>query len=77
MMAMRKIERRLRAETTFDATIDLARADAAKVRVMAYFRELVAGGYADWHPLENGNIRPRLYTGELYLLERTTVTRLA
>jgi putative component of toxin-antitoxin plasmid stabilization module len=77
MTAKRKIERRLRTQATFDATIDLAQADAAKVRVMAYFRELVAGGYADWHTLRNGNIRLRMHTGEVYLLEKTTITRLA
>jgi hypothetical protein len=61
----------------FDAIIDLAQADAAKLRVMACFRDLVADGYAEWHVLENGTIRLRLNTGEAYLLEKATITRIA
>jgi len=48
-----------------------------KTLVMAHLRQLVAGGYAEWHVLENGDIRLRLLTGETYLLAKTTVTRIA
>jgi hypothetical protein len=45
--------------------------------VLTYFRRLVAGGYAEWHMLENGDIQLRLHTGETYRLAKTTITRIA
>lgn len=45
--------------------------------VMAYLRQLAVGGYAEWHVLENGDIRLRLLTGETYLLAETAVIRIA
>jgi AraC family transcriptional regulator of adaptative response/methylated-DNA-[protein]-cysteine methyltransferase len=45
--------------------------------VMAYLRQLVASGYAEWHRLENGDIRLQLFTGETYVLQDTTVIRIA
>jgi len=74
MRAKTNIERNVRIGATFDAVV---RPDAAKARVMACFRELVAGGHADWQALEDGNVRLRLRTGEVYLLGQTTITRLA
>jgi hypothetical protein len=52
------------------------RADPAKARVMGYFRELVADVLANWQALENGTIRLRLNTGETYLLDKATITRI-
>jgi hypothetical protein len=43
---------------------------------MAYFRKLVATGHAAWSTRENGDIELRLRTGEIYLLAKTSVTRL-
>ena len=77
LKAKRRQEKRLRALATFDAVFDLSQADPDKVRVIAYFRELVADGFADWHTLENGTIRLRFKTGELYYLEKTTITSIA
>lgn len=48
-----------------------------KTLVLAYLRQLIAGGYAEWHMLENGDVRLRLLTGETYLLAETTVIRIA
>ena len=48
-----------------------------KTLVLAYLRQLVASGYAEWHMLENGDIRLQLLTGETYLLAETTVMRIA
>ncbi|MCA6110753.1 hypothetical protein [Bradyrhizobium cenepequi] len=57
--------------------VGLAYADPAKARVMAYFRRLVADGYAEWQMLENGDIRLRFRSGETYLLAQTAVIRIA
>ena len=44
---------------------------------MSYFRELVDDGLADWLPLDDGTIRLQLNTGEIYVLDKATVTRIA
>ncbi|MCA1453210.1 hypothetical protein I6F35_08275 [Bradyrhizobium sp. BRP22] len=59
-----------------DAIAGPLHADPAKARVMAYFRRLVVEGHAEWHMLENGDIRLRFRTGETYLLAKTTVIRM-
>lgn len=55
----------------------IAAADPDKAPVMTYLRDLVNDGYAAWHTLEDGSIQLRLNTGETYLLEPKTITRLA
>ena len=60
-----------------DAIANLVHADPAKARVMAYFRRLVADGYAEWHMLEDGDVRLCFRTGETYLLAKTTIIRIA
>ena len=70
-------EKRRRGGTTPDAIAGLVHADPAKARVMAYFRRLVADGYAQWHMLEDGDIRLSFRTGETYLLAKTTIIRIA
>jgi hypothetical protein len=47
-----------------------------KTLVMTYLRRLVASGHAEWHLLENGDIRLQLLTGETYLLAKTAVNRI-
>jgi hypothetical protein len=44
---------------------------------MAHFRGLVVDGLAEWRTLDDGTIRFSLNTGETYLLEKTTITRIA
>jgi hypothetical protein len=44
---------------------------------MAYFGKLVADGVAKWQHSEDGTVRLHLNTGETYLLDKTTITRLA
>jgi putative component of toxin-antitoxin plasmid stabilization module len=73
----KKRRRRLLAQATFEATVNSAHTDPAKTQVMGYFRELVADDFGDWHASENGTIRLRLNTGEIYLLDKTTITRIA
>jgi hypothetical protein len=70
-------EKRRRGGTTPDAIANLVYADPAKARVMAYFRRLVADGYAEWHMLEDGDVRLCFRTGETYLLAKTTIIRIA
>jgi hypothetical protein len=71
----KKRRRRLLAQATL--IVNSAHNDPAKAQVMGYFRELVADGLAAWHALENGTIRLRLNTGEIYLLDKATLTRIA
>ena len=77
LRAKRTLEKRLLTNVTTGTITDFAQADSAKAQVMAYFRELVAGSYAEWQTLENGSIRFRFKTGETYLLGGTTITRTA
>jgi hypothetical protein len=72
----KKRKRRRLKQATFEAIVNSAHSDPAKARVMGYFRELVADGLANWQALENGTIRLRLNTGETYLLDKTTITRI-
>src|SRR5690349_5127111 len=73
----KRLNRCVRVEATPDATAALMQSDPAKVEVMGLFRELVAHGFAEWQTLDDGTIRLRLITGETYLLEPATVTRIA
>jgi hypothetical protein len=65
------------SDATFDAIAGLIHVDPAKALVMTYFRRLVDDGHAEWHMLESGDIQLRLYTGEIYLLAKTVIVRLA
>ena len=67
----------MRTQAITNAAADTAPADPAKAHVTAYFREFVREGYAEWHALEDGIVQLRLHTGEIYLLESATVTRIA
>jgi hypothetical protein len=69
--------RRLLTHKTFEAIVHAAHTDPAKARVMGYFRELVDDGLADWLALEDGTIRLQLNTGEIYMLDKATITRIA
>jgi hypothetical protein len=73
----KRLDERVRVEATSDAIAALMQSDPAKVKVMGYFRELVAAGFAEWQTLDDGTIRLRLITGETYLLEPATITRIA
>jgi hypothetical protein len=64
-------------DATPDAFARLVYHDPAKTLVMTYLRRLISGGVAEWHMLENGDIRLRLLTGQTYLLGKTTVIRIA
>ncbi|WP_342725247.1 hypothetical protein AAFG07_41180 [Bradyrhizobium sp. B097] len=71
------LDKQERVEATFDAIAAPMQSDLARIKVMAHFRKLVANGFAEWRMLDNGTIRLRLATGETYLLEQTTITRIA
>jgi hypothetical protein len=64
-------------DATSDAIARLIHRDPAKALAMTYFSRLVADGYAEWHMLDNGDIRLHLLTGEIYLLAKTMITRIA
>jgi predicted ATP-binding protein involved in virulence len=73
----KRLDKRVRVDATSDAIAGLMHSDPAKVKVMRHFRKLVADGFAEWQTLDDGIIRLRLITGETYLLEPATVTRIA
>ncbi|MGY3584832.1 hypothetical protein ACVIGB_006109 [Bradyrhizobium sp. USDA 4341] len=73
----KRLDKRERVEATLDAIAAPMQSDLARVKVMAHFRKLVADGFAEWRTLDDGTIRLRLATGETYLLEQTTITRIA
>jgi hypothetical protein len=72
-----RLDKRACIEATSAAIAALVQSDPAKIKVMNYCCKLVAEGFAEWQTLENGTIRLRLITGEMYLLEQATVTRIA
>jgi hypothetical protein len=73
--AKKKPVRRTRKKPAPAANFDLTQLDPDKLRVMAYFGKLVADGLAEWRRSEDGTVRLRLNTGETYLLEKATITR--
>jgi hypothetical protein len=73
----KRLDRCVRVGVAPDVTAVLMQSDPAKVAVMGHLRKLVAGGFAEWQTLDDGTIRLRLVTGETYLLEPATVTRIA
>ena len=73
----KRLDKRACVETTSAAVAALVQSDPAKVKVMSYCRQLVTGGFAEWQTLDDGAIRLQLITGETYLLEQATITRIA
>jgi hypothetical protein len=59
-----------------DGIVGCIYADPAKTLVMTYIGKLVCAGHAEWRALENGEVELRFFTGEMFLLADTTVTRL-
>jgi len=70
-------EKLCRTDATSDAIASLFHADPAKALVMTYVRRLVVDGYAEWDMLENGDIQLSFQTGEIFLLARTMIIRIA
>ena len=73
----KRLDKPVRVGVTSDAITARVQSDPAKVKVMGYLRKLVAEGFAEWQTLDDGTIRLRLVTGETYLLEQATITRIA
>jgi hypothetical protein len=73
----KRLDKHVCIEATFDAIAALTQSDLAKVNVLAHFRKLAADGFAEWQPLDRWTVRLRLNTGETYLLEQSTITRIA
>jgi hypothetical protein len=49
--------------------------DPMKPLVMECIAQLVAAGHAEWETRENGSVRLRCRTGEIFLLEEATIVR--
>jgi len=77
LKAKKTDEKRVRAQATSAALVNGVEPDPAKAHVMAHFRGLVADGLAEWQTLDDRIIRLRLNTGEIYLLKKTDITRIA
>jgi hypothetical protein len=75
--AQMRREKLRRTEATPDAIAGLIHAGAAKAFVMSYVSQLVADGYAEWGMFENGDVQLRCHTGEIFLLAKATITRIA
>jgi hypothetical protein len=50
-------------------------ADPMKTLVMKYIGQLVAAGHAEWEMRENGSVQLSCRTGEIFILEETTIVR--
>lgn len=77
LRAKKKHGKGVRAQVRSAALANDVEADPAKAHLMAHFRGLVADGLAEWQTLDDGTIRLRLNTGEIYLLKETDITRIA
>ena len=77
LKAKKRHGKRVRTQAKPAALVNGVEADAAKAHVMTHFRGLVADGLAEWQTLDDGTIRLSLNTGEIYLLKKTDITRIA
>ncbi len=49
--------------------------EPAKAFVMTHIGQFVHDGYAEWTPLDNGDVELRFFSGEVFLLADATMTR--
>jgi hypothetical protein len=77
LRAKKKHGKRVCAQAEPVALVNGVEADPAKAHVMAHFRGLVADGLAERQRLDDGTIRLSLNTGEIYLLKKMDITRIA
>jgi hypothetical protein len=55
---------------------DRTAVDPAKALVIAHLGVLVSDGYAEWSPLDDGNVELRFFSGEIFLLGASSITRI-
>jgi hypothetical protein len=73
-----KARRRLdRSDAAGVAIASPIHADPMKALVMKYIGQLVTAGHAEWEMRENGSVRLRCRTGEIFLLEERMIVRVA
>ena len=77
LKAKKRHGKRVRPRARPAALANGVEADSDKAHVMTHFRGLVADGLAEWQTLDDRIIRLRLNTGEIYLLKKTDITRIA
>lgn len=74
--------RRSRVQTLYErmcspvARDDRSAVDPAKALVIAHLEVLVSDGFAEWSPLDNGEVELRFFSGETFLLGASSVTRI-
>ena len=69
--------KRLGAEKAVESLDALGADQPDKSLVMKYIGQLVADGYAEWDIRDNGDVEVRFTSGEVYLLSKATILRLA
>jgi hypothetical protein len=55
---------------------DRTAVDPAKAQVIAHLEVLVSDGFAEWRPLDNGNVELRFFSGETFVLAANSITRI-
>ena len=65
------------AETAFETFVALGQDQPDKAQVMKYIGQLVVDGHAEWQMLDNGEVEVRFTSGEIYVLSKATILRLA
>ncbi|HSY55258.1 MAG TPA: hypothetical protein VK834_02305 [Bradyrhizobium sp.] len=64
-------------EQSIDAVVALAEDNPDKALVVTYIGQLVADGFAAWDVLDNGDIEVLFASGEICLLAKETILRVA
>ncbi|MET0679063.1 MAG: hypothetical protein ABW175_24960 [Bradyrhizobium sp.] len=64
-------------EKAVETFVALGQDQPDKALVMKYIGQLVVDGYAEWEMLDNGEVEVRFTSGEIYLLSKAAVLRLA
>jgi hypothetical protein len=55
---------------------DRTAVDPAKALLIERLGVLVSDGYAEWRPLDDGNVELRFFSGEIFLLGASSITRI-
>ena len=69
--------KRLGAEKAVESLAALGADQPDKSLVTKYIGQLVRDGYAEYDMLDNGEVEVRFTSGEIYLLGKTSILRLA
>ena len=74
-IGVRAVRRRKKIRATLERLTTGVYADPAKTAVMSLARQLAREGLAQWTALSNGIVEVALFSGEVFHLGETSVTR--